>query len=145
MFYTCAFASSPHIMEDPCRAKGLEGPDTAKGPEVNVGAMETQDQGGAFETRNPRSGGPGGPRLCAFSYFEFFCIIFCSHWRDIALVVMFESSVFYTCAFASSLQWSQSVGGSRCSQRPRSQCWSQRDERPRWSRRDNEPQQSQRD
>ncbi len=41
-------------------------------------------------------------RSCAFSYFKFSCIIFCSHWSDIVLAHMFESSMLYTCAFVSS-------------------------------------------
>ncbi len=53
VFCTCTFTSSPHIMEDPSGAKGMESADIAKGPEVHVGARETTDQGGALETWNP--------------------------------------------------------------------------------------------
>ncbi len=47
--------SSHHIMEDPSGAKVLEGPDTAKGPEVHVGARETTDQGGALDDEPQQS------------------------------------------------------------------------------------------
>ncbi len=62
--------------------------------------------------------------MCIF-LFWIFCIIFCSHWHDIVLAHMFESSMLYTCAFVSSPfyegpQWSLRVEGSRHSQRPKS-------------------------
>ncbi len=79
LFYTCAFMSSPHIMEDPNGAKVLKDADTAKSPEVHVGARETTDQGGATETRNPsRARGIEEPSF------------------------IFESSVLHTCVFTTS-------------------------------------------
>ncbi len=79
LFYICAFMSSPHIMEDPNGAKVLKDADTAKSPEVHVGARETTDQGGATETRNPSR--PRGIEEPSF---------------------IFESSVLHTCVFTTS-------------------------------------------